>query len=66
LSKKVKDIAKFFKKNEKSKEKETPRKSYVQASSSDNNTRKVLKIKKMFFNLQAKKIRKKSENYQWR
>jgi len=29
LLKKVKDIAKFFKKNEKSKENETPRKSYA-------------------------------------
>jgi len=54
--KKVKDIAKFFKKNEKEKEKETPRKSYAQVSSLNNNTREVLKIKKVFSNLQKKKI----------
>ena len=49
--KKVKDIARFFKKNEKSKEKETPRKSYAQASLSGNITSKVLKIKEVFPNL---------------
>jgi len=52
--KEVKDIAKFFKKNEKSKEKETPRKSYTQMSSAGNNTREVLKIKEAFSNLQEK------------
>jgi len=56
LPKKIKDIAKFFKKNQKSKEKETPRKSYAQTSSSGNNTREVLKIKEVFSNLQEKKI----------
>jgi len=65
LSKKVKDIAKFFKKNKKSKEKKTPRKSYAQMSSAGNNTREVLKIKKAFSNLQEK-IEKNSENYQQR
>jgi len=54
--KEVKNIVKFFKKNEKTKEKETQKKSYAQASSSGNNTREVLKIKEMFSNLQAKKI----------
>ena len=56
LPKVVKNIAKFFKKNEKSKEKETPRKSYTQASLLDNNTREVLKIKEAFSNLQEIKI----------
>ena len=46
--------AKFFKKNEKSKENETPRKSYAQVSSAGNNTREVLKIKETFPNLQEK------------
>ena len=64
LPKEVKNIVKFFKKNEKSKEKETLRKYYAQASSLDNNTKEVLKIKKAFSNLQEKKIEKNSENYQ--
>jgi len=55
-SKEVKDITKFFKKIKNSKEKENMKKSYAQASFSDNIARKVLKIKEVFSNLQEKKI----------
>ena len=58
LPKEVKDIMKYFKKNDNFKGKEMARKSYVQASSSGNNTRGVLKIKKPFPNLQSNKIQK--------
>ena len=54
--KEVKDITKFFKKIENSKGKENMKKSYAQASFSDNIARKVLKIKEVFSNLQGKKI----------
>jgi len=56
LSKEVKDIAKIFKKNKKTKEKETYKKSYTQALSSGNNTREILRIKEISPNLQVKKI----------
>ena len=56
--KKVKDIAKYFKKIDNSKEKEIVRKSYTQASSSGNIMREVLKIKEVLLNLQDKKIEK--------
>ena len=53
----INEISKYFKKNDQSKGK---MKSYAQAttSSSINNTRKVLKIKETFPNLQANKIKK--------
>ena len=57
LPKEVKDIMKYFKKNDNFKGKEMARKSYVQASSSGNNIRGVLKIKKPFPNLQSNKIK---------
>ena len=56
LPKEVKDITKFFKKIENSKEKESTKKSYAQAYFSGNITRKVLKIKEAFPNLQGNKI----------
>ena len=56
-SNEINEISKYFKKNDQSKGK---MKSYAQAttSSSINNTRKVLKIKETFPNLQANKIKK--------
>jgi len=57
LPKEVKDITKFFKKIENLKEKESTKKSYVQASFSGNITRNVLKIKEAFPNLQGNKIK---------
>jgi len=56
LPKEVKDITKYFKKNNNPKDKEMARKLYAQASSSGNNMRNVLKIKNVFPNLQSKKI----------
>jgi len=54
--KEIKDIMKYFKKNNNSKDKETARKLYAQALSSSNNTREVLKIKEVFLNFQSNKI----------
>jgi len=60
--KEVKEILKYFKKNnkvnKKANNKKYQRKLYSQASTPINNTRKVLKIKETFPNLQAKKIKK--------
>ena len=55
--KKVKDIVKYFKRNDNYKSKETARKSYAQALSSGNGTKEVLKIKEKFLNLQSNKIK---------
>jgi len=57
LPKEVKDIAKYFKKNDNPKDKEMTRKLYAQTLSSNNNTRDILKIKDIFPNLQSKKIK---------
>jgi len=50
LPKEVKDIAKYFKKNNNPKGKETTRKLYAQASSSEHIMREALKIKDKFLN----------------
>ena len=49
--KEVNEISKFFKKNNLINGNRNTRKSYVQALSSSNNTREVLKIKETFPNL---------------
>ena len=49
--KEVNEISKFFKKNNLTNGNRNTRKSYVQALSSSNNTREVLKIKETFPNL---------------
>lgn len=54
--KEVKEISKFFKATNLTYGNEDTRKSYVQVSQSANNTRKILKIKKAFPNLQTNKI----------
>jgi len=54
IPKKVNEISKYFTKNNQTNEKKEQRKSYTQALTPLNNTRKVLK--KTFPNLQAKKI----------
>jgi len=51
LPKEVKDIVKYFKKNDNSKGKEIARKLYAQALSSGKNIKEVLKIKEVFLNL---------------
>jgi len=56
LPKEVNKISKFFKKNNLTNGNRDTRKLYAQVLSSSNNARKVLKIKEMFPNLQAKKI----------
>ena len=48
LPKKVNKISKFFKKNNSTHRNKETRKLYTQVSHLPNNTRKVLKIKKMF------------------
>jgi len=54
LPKKVNKISKYFKKNNQTNEKKDQRKLYAQALTSFKNTREV--FKKMFPNIQAKKI----------
>jgi len=54
--KEVKEISRFFKRNSQLTEKKDTRKSYTQALSTSSNTKKILKIKETFPNLQAKKI----------
>jgi len=51
LPKEVKDIAKYFKKNNNPKDKEKTRKLYTQASLSGHSMREALKIKEVFLNL---------------
>ena len=57
LSKEVKEISKFFKMTSSTNVNKNNGKLYIQASHSGNNTRDVLKIKKVFPNLQAEKIK---------
>jgi len=54
--KEVKEISRFFKRNSQLTEEKDTRKSYTQALSTSSNTKKILKIKETFPNLQAKKI----------
>ena len=56
LPKEIKDIVKYFEKNNNPNGKETTRKSYTQASLSGHSIRETLKIKETFPNLQGKKI----------
>jgi len=63
-SKKVNEISKFFKKNMQKNEKKDQQKSYAQASTLLSNTRKLLKLKETFSNLQAKKIKNIQKNHQ--
>jgi len=56
LPKEIKDIVKYFKKNDNSKDKETIRKLYTQALLSGHSTREALKIKETFPNIQGKNI----------
>jgi len=57
MPKEVNEISQFFKKNNQPTEKKNTKKTYAQVSSLTTNTREVLKIKEIFPNLQAKKIK---------
>jgi len=54
---KVRNLTKFFKKNNLPKEKKSSKKLYAQASSARNIIRKTLKIKKVFSKLHTSKIK---------
>jgi len=56
LPKEVRQISKYFKTTNLINNNKNNNKLYAQVSNADNNTREVLKIKKTFLNLQAKKI----------
>ena len=56
LPKEVKEISKYFKTTSSAYRNKNTRKLYTQVSQLENNTRKVLKIKKAFLNLQTNKI----------
>jgi len=57
LPKEVREISKYFKTTNLINNNKNNNKLYAQVSNADNNTREVLKIKKTFLNLQAKKLK---------